>query len=177
MEENPKAIVFWAPLFPTGVSQGAPKENSSLLQVFDTWVSFSCLLPAVILLHQLLHRHVEPSFREEDRDPDPPSLSPCKEEKLKRSHPDSTTHRQLKYNLYYLYIFYLSSYLLISAEYNVTKTKIESGLSLSSHQLNTIGTKLGDSVLFIILFFSVIYIQRTTLYGKTINKSHGYVTW
>lgn len=39
------------------------------------------------------------------RDSDPPSLSPCKEEKLKRSHSDSTTQRQFKYNLYYLYIF------------------------------------------------------------------------
>lgn len=67
------------------------RKDSSLLQVFDTWVS---LLPwasssisaqgaAVMLLH---HSYIDIwSFPSKKRmtEPDPPSLSPCKEEKLK----------------------------------------------------------------------------------------------
>lgn len=71
----PKPLFAGAPSLPSMFHSEHLRKDSSLLQVFDSWVS---LLPwagsgvsaqgaAAMLLHQLLHRHLELSFSEEDK--------------------------------------------------------------------------------------------------------------
>lgn len=71
----PKPLFSGAPSLPLVFHSEHLRKDSSLLQVFDTWVS---LLPwassgvsaqgaAVMLFHQLLHRNAELSFWEEDK--------------------------------------------------------------------------------------------------------------
>lgn len=65
-EKIPKPLFAGAPSLPLVFHSEHLRKDSPLLQVFDTWVSPLqwCLSPgsALMLLHQLLHRHTELSF-------------------------------------------------------------------------------------------------------------------
>lgn len=71
----PKPLFAGAPSLPLVFHSEHLRKDSSLLQVSDTWVSLllwasngvSAQAAAVKLFYQLLHRHTELSFKEEDK--------------------------------------------------------------------------------------------------------------